>query len=465
MPATVTQYIPGWQGFEVDLGVVLFAVVVAIVCGIVFGLAPALATVKIDVHPSLKEGQRSGGGGAPGMRARRGLVIAQVAVALVLVSGAGLVVQGFQRLISASPGFEPDGVLTLRVALPDSRYDTPERIVGYQRQALERLRAVPGVTAAAVGTRPPWTDWGGRGSAYPVDVSGATAARPEDRPRGGARVASDGYFETLGIPLLAGRAFEAGDVATSEPVAVVSRSLAVRLTPGGKPEDALGRLVRLDHPRLGTTWRRVVGVCGEVTHTWWETGPSPLCYLPFTQAPFSNLTIVLRTGGDPMAMAPRARAALLALDREQPVWGIQTLRAAMDEIFSPLRLSASMMTMFAVLAMLLATIGLYGLIAYSVSQRTHEIGVRLALGAQRRNVLALVVRQGLVLAGIGLLIGVPAAWSMGHFAASKLFGVVALDLGLLAGIAAALLLVALLASYLPARHASRVDPMVALRNE
>jgi putative ABC transport system permease protein len=461
MPLGVTRFIPGWSSFHVDGAVLAFAMAVAVVAGIVFGLAPALETLRVDVNQSLKDGQRGATSGRSGMRARRALVVAQVVLALVLVSGAGLVIQGFQRLLHANPGFDARNVLILRVSLPEAGYEEPARIAEFERAAIERLRAVPGVIAAAAGTRMPWADWGGRGMTYPVETIGHSGARDE-RVRGGVRIASAGYFETLRIPMLAGRALEESDAAGSEPVIVVSRSFARRLAPSG---EVVGRRIRYEHPRFGETERRIAGVCGDVTHTWWEPDAAPLGYVPFAQSPTSAMTIAVRGEGDPLALVPAVRAALATVDRDQPVFGVEALESSMRDLFSPLRLSSSLMMLFGVLALVLAMVGVYGLIAYSVSQRTHEIGVRLALGAPRSSVLGLVLRDGLALAGLGLLIGVPAAWAMGQLAANKMFGVVALDSALLASISAALVAVALLASYLPARHASRVDPMNALRNE
>jgi predicted permease len=351
-------------------------------------------------------------------------------------------------------------VLTLRVTLSDSRYDAPEKIAAYQRQALERLAAVPGVSAAGATSRLPWLGWGGRGSSHPLDVSGASG-RSEDRPRTAIRTVSPGLREALRTPLIAGRDLAPTDALGGEPVALVSQALARRIEPGG---DVLGRRVRLEHPRLGGVWRRVVGVCGDVTHSWWEPDPAPICYLPAGQAPSPSMVFAVR-GDDPQALVPAIRAVFRELDPEQPVYSIEPLEQSIQDLFSPLKLSSSLMTIFGGLALLLAVIGIYGLVAYSVSQRTHEIGVRLALGASRASVLALVVGQGLRLAAVGLLIGAPVAWAMGRLAASRLFGVVAFDAPLLVALSVALLLVALLASWLPARHASRLDPMAALRTE
>jgi putative ABC transport system permease protein len=459
IPASITWFIPGWQGFGIDGTVLAYAVAVAIATGIVFGLAPAFQISRTNANESLKEGQKAGAG-LTGMRARKALVIAEVAVALVMVTGATLVVKGFQKQMKASPGFDSGGLLTMSVSLPSTTDSV--RIAAYWRQSLLEMRALPGVTSAALTNRLPWTDWGGNRSARRVDIEGVSARRPEDRPKTEIRTASPDYFETLRIPLLAGRDFSERDHEDAERVVIVSRALARQI---GGNTDAVGRLIRIEHPHFGHTWRRVIGVAGDVTMTWWNPVAEGVCYLPSSQVPLIGMDFAIRTDRDPMSLAGEARTALARVSADQPAYEVATLDQRMNELYSPLRMTSSLMSVFGILALLLATIGVYGLISYSVSQRTHEIGVRMALGAQRTSVLGLVLKQGMGLAGVGLAIGLPISYAMSRFAASQLFGLVSVEAWALVAITATLLAVALAACALPARVALRVEPMRALRSE
>jgi putative ABC transport system permease protein len=461
MPAEVTRFIPGWNRTWLDGTVFLVTLSLALLTGLLFGLAPALDAAKVDLNDALKEGAR-GSSGASGSRARRGFVIAQVALALTLVASASLVVKGFKRLVEMPGGFDSRGVLVMRASLPDTRYGERARQSAYARAAVERLSALPGATSAVAASHVPWADWGSGNASWSVDVEGRAVARPADRPRTVVWATTPGYYRTLRIPIVAGRDFGAADGRDTEPVAIVSRTLARRLAPRG---EAVGLRIRLEHPRSEDTLRTVVGVVGDVTRTWWEPEPPPLCYLPVEQAPITSIELAVRTDGDPLALAPAAQKALMALDPELPIYGVSPLSRLVTELYSPLRISALMMGFFGVLALVLAAVGVYGVIAYSVSQRTHEIGVRLALGAARRNVMGMVIRQGMTLAAIGVAIGLPMAFGLNRLAAHLLYGVVSMDVVLLLAIALALVAVAFVASYVPARDATRVDPMTALRAE
>jgi predicted permease len=458
IPSETTRYIPGWSRFELDSVALGFSLLLAVACALLFGLAPALHASRVEIHGFLKEGGR-GSRAAAAPRVRRALAATQVALALVLVVGAALTVRGFQRLAKQTEAFGAARVLTMRITLPDEAYADPARRRTFYRQALAALRDLPGAREVSLGNRLPLVGGGGT-----VRIVLPESTTPEgdgssavDRP-----VVSPGYFRCFGVPVVAGREFRDGDDENAPAVAVVSESMARRYWPG---RSALGRRVRLPDAGDGVEWITVVGVVADVKRSWLDREPRPTLYVPFLQAPRQTIRIALLASADPATLYPAARERIAAADASLPVYRVKTLEEDVHDQVSGVRLTAVLMGLFGGLAVLLASLGLYGVVAQSTAQRHHEFGVRVALGARPQDVERLVLSQGLKLAIPGVAFGLPAAWAISWLLARMLFGVVTVDSGLLAAAVAVQVAVVLLASYLPARGATRVDPIAALRSE
>ncbi|HEX8283360.1 MAG TPA: ABC transporter permease [Pyrinomonadaceae bacterium] len=453
--------IPRAAEVGLDRNVLLFTLGVSVLTGIVFGLAPAFQTSNVNLHDTLKEGGRSGRGGV-----RRGvrdaLVVVEMTLAVILLVGAGLLIRSFVRLQQVSPGFEPRGVLAMQVSLPGNKYKDGAARVAFARQLLESVRALPGVRTASTTTTLPMS---GNNQSGSFQIEGRQLAPGESSPHGDRWMPSDDYFQTMGIPLLKGRYFDARDTADSPPVVIVSEALARKYWPG---EDPVGK--RITFNRIPNTqdplWREIVGVVGHVRNEGLEGESRGQYYVPYSQRPNSSeLFVVVRTDADPSSLAPSVRGAVAAVDRDLPVFRVTTMEKLVSESLSQRRFSLFLFGVFAALALALAVVGLYGVMSYAVAQRTHEIGLRMALGAQARDVLKMVVGQGMLLVAVGLALGLLGAFFLTWTMESLLFEVSAADPLTYAGIALLLGSVALLASYLPARRATKVDPMVALRYE
>jgi putative ABC transport system permease protein len=380
-----------------------------------------------------------------------------VALALVLLIGAGLMLRSFDRVLHVEPGFEPERVLTLATDLPAARYAQPEQRIGFYRDVVERLRAIPGVDAAAAVTYVPLS---GGDLLYSFRIEGRPPAPDGIDPSANYAAVTSDYFRAIGIPLLRGRLFSEHDGASGAAVAIIDETFAHRFFPG---EDPIGKRVLITN--YNSAWREIVGVVGSVTHYALESGPTLAIYEPYAQGPVSEMTLVLRATSDPAAIVGAAKAAFHAVDPAQPVASIRTMQEVLSDAVAPRRFPLVLIVVFAGVALVLALLGLSGVIAYSVSQRTHEIGVRLALGARRSDVVRMIVRQGarLVLVGIGT--GVVASLLLTRLATKLLFGVSATDPATFAAVPLLLAGAALLASWLPARRAAKVDPMSALRAE
>ena len=453
--------IPRAAEIGLDRNVLLFTLGVSVLTGIVFGLAPAFQTSNVNLHDTLKEGGRSGRGGV-----RRGvrdaLVVFEIFAAVVLLVGAGLLIRSFGRLQQVNPGFEPRGVLAMQVSLPGSKYKEGAQRAAFDRQLLEGVRALPGVKSAATITTLPMSGWNQSGS---FQIEGQQLPLGVSSPHGDRWMPSDDYFQTMGIPLVKGRYFDARDTADSPLVAIVSEALARKYWPG---EDPVGKRITFD--RVPNTqdqrWREVVGVVGHVRNEGLEGESRGQYYVPYSQRPNSaDLFIVARTDADPASLAPAVRGAVAAVDRDLPVYRVTTMEKLVAESLAQRRFWMFLFGVFAGLAMALAVVGLYGVMSYTVAQRTHEIGLRMALGAQAGDVLRMVVGQGMLLVAVGLGLGLGAALLLSRLMSSMLFGVSAADPLTYAGIAVLLAAVAFFASYLPARRATKVDPMEALRYE
>jgi putative ABC transport system permease protein len=453
MPAGLAAGLFRQTPVGVDGPVLAFTLLLAVGSAVLFGLAPALTAARPDLQNPLREGARGGSGPVRGL-----LVVAEVALAVVLLAGAGLLLHSFLRLQAVDPGFDPERVLTLAVDLDPQRYPAPAARSGYYQDLAGRVRALPGVESVAYGDSLPLTDIHMvlRG----IEVEGKPRLDPEQQPMVGVTAVSPDYFRTLGIRLVRGRGFTGQETAGAPPVAVISQSMARKLWGA---DDPVGRRFRRGRQ---PEWMTVVGVAADIKHEGLDDA-SPLVqmYRPFPQEPRPFAFLAVRSTADPATVVRSVRNEVLTFDRDVPVYDVATLRERLDTSVAGRRFNLALLGLFALLALVLAGVGLYGVLAYGVAERTHEIGIRMALGAERQRVLALILRQGLTLAAAGIAIGLPASLLVGRALRSSLFGVTAADPATLALIPLGLLAVALLAAWLPARRATRVDPMVALRNE
>ena len=457
VPAAALYSMPQVGEIRIDTQVLGFTALLSILTGLLFGLAPALAVSRRALGERLKEGSRGAGGEADRGRVRGLLVVSEVALSVVLLVGAGLLIKTVVRLLGADTGFDTSNVLTMRVTLPSARYREDEKVTAFFEQAAERLRATPGVVSAGVVSQLPL---GGSNSGTVFRIEGQEPAGAGQGISADYRVVSEDYFRVLDIPVVEGRAFNVDDRADRPGAVVVSESGARRWFGAENP---VGRRIRDDAP--DSPWFTVVGVVGDVRH--WGLGeePRPTLYYSYRQNPERSMVLAARTAAEPEGFVRAARQAVLDVDRDQPVHEVRTLSEAANETIILQRWTSTLLGIFSSAAMLLAAVGIYGVQAYNVTQRTHEIGIRVALGAQARDILRLVVRQGLVLGLSGVGLGLLAALGLTRLLSGLLYGVNASDPATFAAAALLVAFVALLASYIPARRATKVDPMVALRYE
>ena len=452
--------IPRAAEIGLDPSVFLFTFGVALAAGLLAGLAPVVHAARADLQGSLKEGTSAAGEGGRARVLRKALVLVEVAVAVVLLVAAGLLLRSLVRLQGISPGFEPAGVLTAQVSLPDAGYPDDAARAPFYRELRERLEALPGVEAAGAGFPLPLS---GAGYFLSFGIEGREAPPPQDSPSAGIRFVTPGYLEALEIPLVDGRRITAADREGAVEVAVVNRAMAERMWPGESPLG--GRFTFGDPTAPDAEWLEIVGVVGDVRHGDLTTEPDMEVYLPMDQNPFPTAVLVLRTGADPESLTSGVREAVRAVDPSLPVYRVQTLDQVVGDALADQRFSAALLGVFAGLALVLASLGVYGVLSYAVSQRTRELGLRMALGAPRERVLRQVIGEGMVLVAIGV-----AAGTAGAFAASRLLGSLLYEVGTAdpltyAAVPALLVLVGLVAVWLPARRATRVEPVVALRTE
>jgi putative ABC transport system permease protein len=441
---------------QLDPAVLLFAVAMALVTSVVFGLSPALVAVAGRGAAALHDAARSSTAGRSRRGYQRALVTAETALALVLLAGAGLLVKSFLRMRSVDPGFRPEGVLSMSVNLPPTVYPDPARRLAYAREALAKLEQVPGVAAAALVTRVPLRP-GSSSRGVRVEGRSYTPEQQVEKIIPNYVAVSPGYFRTLGITVLSGREFSRDDAPDRPKVAVVSASLAEAFWPGESP---IGRRLELNEDKL-----EVVGVVADVhTATLWQR-PLPLLYVPFEQDPWSFMSFVTRTERAPASVAGAVRRAVQAVDESLPVTGVRTLEQVVSESLGPRRFQAGLIGAFAALALVLAMMGIYGVMSYAVAQRAREIGIRAALGAEPGRLFREVVSEGLRVVGLGALLGLAGAFAARSALTSLLFEVSPFDPATFAIVLLLLIAVAVSACLVPARRAMRVDPVVALRTE
>jgi putative ABC transport system permease protein len=457
LPQNQLAAMPFFETLRLDPGILLFALALALLTGLVFGLAPALQASRLDLQAALKEGGGMSGGAAR-QRLRSGMVGVEIALAVVLLVGAGLMMKSLLRLMQANLGFDPTNVLTMTVVLPTNKYTDPNRIVAYYQQLQERLAALPGVAGAGAVSQLPLQP----GNTTRFIVEGEPTPPPGQEIEANIRVASASYFQALGIPLAQGRNFADSDKAGATQVVVINQSLAEKLF-GGR--SAAGR--RLLFPSFPNQSVEIVGVVGDVKTTGLDQAARPALYYPFTQNASIATNLVVRTKADAAALANAARNECRALEPDAAIFNVQTMETLIAQTPAAFmrRAPAWLIGIFAGVALLLAALGVYGVVSYSVSQQTREIGVRLALGAQGADILRLVLRQGLSLAGAGVASGTVAALALTRWLGSLLYEVSAYDPATYALVIVALTIVALLACYIPARRATKVDPLLSIRHE
>jgi predicted permease len=442
---------------KLDGNVLLFALAASIFTGILFGLAPAVTVTRSDLTEGLKEGAQVASPGGRRGWLRGALAVSELSLALVLLIGAGLLIKSFYRVLQVNPGFAPERVLTMDLSLTDTRYPAPQQKSEFFSQVLRRVESLPGVRSAALADSLPLSPYQAFLMMSLNRLLPRAALSSSTTVMMSRLTVSPGYFYTLGIPVLKGRTFTDHDDEQALKVAVVNEALARHLWP---TEDPIGKQLPLfsDNPT-------VVGVVGNTRHEGLSQDTEAEFYEPYLQSPGNSMQLAVRTAAEPDSIVSAVRAQVRDVDPDQPLYHVATLQQVLSESLAPRRFNMLLLGIFAGIALTLATVGIYGVMAFSVTQRTHEIGIRMALGAERQNVLRLIVRQGLRLTLLGVVLGIAGAWALTSFLASFLFGIAPRDPATFVLVSLALVAVSILACYIPARRATRVDPLVALRYE
>ncbi|HYJ88118.1 MAG TPA: ABC transporter permease [Pyrinomonadaceae bacterium] len=454
--AAIPGEMPFWMKFDLDLRVLGFTFVLSLLTGLVFGIAPALQASKNDLNEALKEGGRNAGGAHN--RLRSSLVVAEVALSMMLLVGAGLMIRSFTKLGSVNAGIRPENVLTVEVPLPRAKYSEPAKQSAFFKELVTRVRTMPGVSSAAAISGVPLRGGWGRS----LTVEGYPVLSVGQAPMINHSVVTPNYFQTMGIPLREGRDFTEADAEGTTRVTVVDERLARQYWPGVSP---LGKRIRFGPPESNEPWHLIVGVAGSVRNRRLDQETVQTIYVPYQQIPVRGMTLALHTTGDPENLTGSVREAVRALDKDQPITNAMTMETVIARSVWLQRFYAILFGVFAALALVLAAVGIYGVMSYAVTQRTHEIGIRMALGARAGDVLRLVIRNGMLLISIGVVIGLVGALALTRLLATMLFGVTPTDKLTFVAVSAVLIVVALVACYVPARRATKVDPLVALRYE
>jgi putative ABC transport system permease protein len=458
IPPEFARMITGWDRIAINTPVLAFTLLISLGTGLIFGLLPALTVSRLNLNETLKEGAPSTGRGRSRGIVRNVLIVAEVGVSLVLLATAGLMMKSFLRLEEANPGFNARGVLTMSMVLPQAKYTSDKQITNFYVELLSRVQSLPGVQDAAATNMLPL---GGANTTSSIRIEGIAEPKPGEEPDANFRCVSDSYFRAMQIPILRGREFTAQDGPKGQRAVAVNETFAERYWPG---EDAIGKRIRFSGPAEEQPWYTVVALVGDVRNQL-DQRARPEMYFPMRQQARNTMALVVRTAGEPRALTESVRAQVLALDRDLPIFQVMTMEDWRSVSTIAQRVGGTLMAAFAGFALVLAATGLFGVIAYMVTERKHEIGVRMALGASRGEIGRLVVGRGMALVLIGMLLGLPLALGMGHAVAGLLYGVAPTDSATFVGVAVLLGCVSLAACYLPARRATRVDPLVALRYE
>ncbi len=458
--ASQPDYLP-FQQEELGLhtAILFYTLILSVLAALIFGLAPALTASRLSLSETLKEGGAAVSAGVSRNRLRSGLVVGQLAISLPLIICAGLVIRHIIALKSVDVGFNTERLLVMQIDLPAYRYGTDTSRTSFFRDAVATSNATAGVSSAAAVNFVPL---GGSRASVDLRIEGREVVDDAHQDFAGLQIVTPGYFQTMGIPILRGRALSDLDHAEAQRVVVVNKRMAEHYWPD---EDAVGKRFKLGEGAPEERWITVVGVVGDTGHSGLYQPPRPEIFFPHQQRPSANMVIVARTLGDPKGVVPALRSAITDMDAGLPVYGVRTMAEILHRWLRDDRSAVAFLSGLAVLALSLASVGLYGVMSYSVAQRTHEIGVRVALGAGSRAILRLVIRRCLTLAGVGVGIGLALSAGVGVILESQLYGVSGIDPVTFIGVAMLLLVVALLAGYLPALRATKIDPMVALRYE
>ena len=461
MPPDVAKFVAGWKTIRLDSGAFLFALLISVASGVLSGIAPSLLSSRTNVAGTLKEGGRGSTLGRGRHRLRAALVIGEVSLALVLLVGAGLLVRSFQGLLSVNESYTPETLLIMNMTLPETQYGkAPERL-NFHEQVQQRLAAIPGVQSVGLATHVPYADGGGI-STQGFSIEGRPATRRDESRDSIVETTSPSYFTEMNIGLRDGRFLTDADGAESPRVAVVSASLVRRYFDGENP---LGKHIKVGKEDSDNPWMTVVGVVSDLHYSWIVKEDVPTIYRPYRQSPPIYTTLVLRTSGDPMKFVSAAREQIAGIDPNLPMYNIKSMDKAITESIVGIAYVAVMMAVLGVIALLLASVGVFGVMSYSVSERTHEIGIRMSQGAQTGDIVSLVLRGGMFMTLLGLAIGLPIAFFLAQTMSALLFNVKAADP--IAFVVLPLLLagVSAVACYLPARRAAQLDPLRALRHE
>jgi putative ABC transport system permease protein len=448
------EVLPRTSLVELNLPVLVFTFALSILTGLVFGLLPALQVSRTDLRDALKDGGRAGSG-ARRRRLRAGLVVTELGLAMVLLVGSGLLIRSFFLMLDVPPGFNPQNVLTSVLWLPDSKYSEDEQIASVYERVLDEVRAIPGVRRASAVLSVPM---GGASARFSFSIEGRPDPPPGQELRAGFQPVSPDYFKTMEIPLREGRDIGVRDHADALPVAVINQTMKNRFWPD---EDAVGERISYDDE----TWVEIVGIVEDIRFEGLDRDPRPEIYVPYRQVPLRFMTLAIRTESDPLDLASAVRSRVLSVDPDLPVFKVMSMEQLLGDSVAQPRFNMFLLGTFAGVALLLAAVGIYGLTSYTVGQRTHEIGIRMAMGARVNDVLGLVVRQGMLLTLGGLGVGLCVAWALTRVLSAFLYGVTATDPLTFVAVSVLLGLVSLVAVFVPAYRATRMDPLTALRYE